>query len=250
MCRLCLSRRSLLLAAPAIPLAPARATMGGDAPIEPAMRLGTPPNGRIAVALTLDACPGGFDERLATALVESRIPATIFVTDLWMRRNTAGLAFFLQHSDLFCLQNHGALHIPPILGQGRIYGIPVAGDLGTVQREVMDGAAAISRAAGIAPRWYRGATGKYSPAALPAIRDLGFAIGGFSLNADMGASLPAQTVAERIGRAAHGDVIIGHINQPNRPSGQGLADGVRALQQRGAAFLRLDELGTAGLVAA
>jgi peptidoglycan/xylan/chitin deacetylase (PgdA/CDA1 family) len=214
------------------------------------MRVAEPPKDRIAVALTFDACPGAFDQRIAAALAQSRIPATIFVTGLWLRRNPVGLAFLLAHRDLFCIENHGENHIPPVLGQGRMYGIPVAGDLATVEQEVTGGAASIRAATSLAPRWYRGATARYSPAALPAIKQLGFGIAGFSLNADMGASLPAHSVADRMAKAAHGDVVIAHINQPNRPSGQGVVDGLAALQRRGVAFLRLDELGTAGLVPA
>src|SRR5271165_2433845 len=232
MCRLCLSRRSLLAAPAILPLAQAGAAPVVDAPIEPRMRLADPPADRLTVALTLDACPGDFDERIATALVESGIPATIFVTDLWLRRNPAGLAFLLAHRDLFGIENHGELHIPPVLGHRRIYGIPVAGDLATIRREVALGAAAISIATGVAPRWYRGATGRYSPSAMPEIQQLGFAIAGYSLNADAGASLPARSVAARIARATSGEVIVAHINQPYRPSGEGVVAGVRELQGR------------------
>jgi peptidoglycan/xylan/chitin deacetylase (PgdA/CDA1 family) len=207
------------------------------------MRLADPPPGGLAVALTLDACPGSFDQRIASALVESGIPATILVTDAWMTRNPAALAFLLAHPDLFGLENHGARHIPPILGGGTFFGIPVAGDLAAVQREVTEGASGILAATGIAPRWYRAAAGFYTPSVMPAIQQLGFGIAGYSLNADIGASLPAESVARRIANAASGDVIVAHINQPYRPSGLGVIAGVKMLQARGANFLRLDRLG-------
>lgn len=215
--------------------------------MEPRMRLADPPPDRLAVALTLDACPGDFDERIATALVESGIPATIFVTDLWLIRNPAGLAFLLAHRDLFGIENHGELHVPPILGHGRIYGIPVAGDLVTVRREVTLGAAAINIATGAAPRWYRAAAGYYSPSAMPAIQQLGFGIAGYSLNADAGASLPARSVAARIARATNGEIIVAHVNQPYRPSGPGVVAGVRELKRRGVSFRRLDQLTAADI---
>lgn len=239
MCRLCLSRRGFLAAPAVLPWA-------SDVPVEPHMRLATPAG--FTVALTLDACPGAFDQRIASALVESGIPATIFVTDLWMRRNPVGLAFFLAHRDVFSLQNHGARHIPPVLGRSVIYGIPVAGDMPTIQRDVVDGGMAISRAGGDVPTWYRASTGYYSRSAIPVIQQLGFGIAGFSLNADQGASLSAAGVASRIGRAVSGDVIIAHINQPDRPSGAGVVQGVRALQGRGARFVRLDQFTTADFV--
>jgi peptidoglycan/xylan/chitin deacetylase (PgdA/CDA1 family) len=206
------------------------------------MRLANPPPDGLATAVTLDACPGDFDDRIATALVESSIPATIFVTDLWLQRNPEGLEFLLAHRDLFAIENHGALHIPPVLGRGRIYGIPVAGDLVTVRREVTDGAAAVETVIGAAPRWYRAATGYYSPSVMPEIQQLGFGIAGYSLNADAGASLPARSVAGRIAKATNGEVIVAHINQPNRPSGLGVIAGIRELQRRGASFVRLDRL--------
>ncbi len=245
MCRVCLSRRSLLAVPAILPLTHAGAALTVDVPVEVRMRLADPPPDRLVVALTLDACPGEFDERIATALVESRIAATIFVTDLWLRRNPAGLAFLLAHRDLFGIENHGERHIPPVLGQRRIYGIPVAGDLATIQREVTLGAASINTATGASPFWFRGATGYYSPSALPEIRRLGFGIAGYSLNADAGASLPASSVAARIAKATSGEVIVAHINQPHRPSGPGVVAGVRELQRRGASFRRLDQIGTA-----
>jgi peptidoglycan/xylan/chitin deacetylase (PgdA/CDA1 family) len=207
------------------------------------MRLADPPPDRLVVALTLDACPGAFDGRIATALVESGIAATIFITDLWLRRNPAGLAYLLAHRDLFDIENHGELHIPPVIGDRRVYGIPVAGDLVTVRREVARGATAISIATGAPPRWYRGATGYYSPPAIPEIEQAGFSIAGYSLNADAGASLPARSVAARIANATNGEIIVAHINQPGRPSGPGVVAGVRDLQRRGASFRRLDQLG-------
>jgi peptidoglycan/xylan/chitin deacetylase (PgdA/CDA1 family) len=92
------------------------------------------------------------------------------------------------------------------------------------------------------PSWYRDATALYSPDALAQIREMGFRVGGFSLNSDFGASLPAEKVTERIVAAKDGDVIIGHINQPHRSSGAGLAAGVVALKAKGFSFVRLNDV--------
>jgi peptidoglycan/xylan/chitin deacetylase (PgdA/CDA1 family) len=238
MCRFCLSRRTLLAAAPTLPLLPVRP----ERPIEPLRRLANVPSDRLVVALTFDACPGAFDQRIADALVADGIPATIFVTKLWMQRNATGLAFLLAHPGLFALENHGELHIPPVLGRGTIFGIRVAGNLATIAHEVSAGAIAITAATGITPHWYRAATGYYTPSVIPYIEQLGFGIGGYSLNADAGASLPAHRVAQRIGAAANGDIIVAHINQPTRPSGEGIVAGVKELQRRGAMFVRFDKL--------
>lgn len=238
-----LGLRPLVLAATAmlgLETPSARAEGLGNALVEPRLRLAEPPADRLVVALTLDACPGAFDERLARALVENAIRATIFVTGVWMRRNPAGLAFLLANRELFAIENHGERHVPPVLGGRSVYGIAGAGDLAAVRAEVADGAGSVATATGAAPRWYRGATGLYSREAIPEIERLGFAIAGYSLNADMGASLPANRVAERVAGAASGEVIVGHINQPSRPSGLGIAEGVKTLRRRGAVFVHLD----------
>ena len=209
--------------------------------VEPSLRLRDPiSTGARRVALTLDACPGGFDSRIATFLADNGIPATIFLTAAWIDRNPAGLAFLLTHRDLFAFENHGARHLPAVLGTRRIYGLQVAGDLDAVRREVSDGATAIHGATGAQPRWYRGATGLYSPASIEAIQAQGYAIAGYSLNADMGASLPAASVAARIAKARDRDVIIGHLTQPNRPSGLGIVAGIRELLREGTVFAHLD----------
>jgi peptidoglycan/xylan/chitin deacetylase (PgdA/CDA1 family) len=211
-----------------------------DGLLEPKLTLKTPGDGRVTVALTLDACPGGFDEKLVAALIDWRVPATFFVTAAWMRSNPAGLSTLLAHPDLFALGNHGAHHVPAVLGDRHIFGIKVAGDLDRVREEVGRGEEAITAASGSKPVWYRGATALYSPAALPVIEGMGFSIAGYSLNADMGASLPAPSVAARMAKAKDGDVIIAHANQPYRPSGAGVIQGVRALLDRDVRFTRLE----------
>ena len=237
MCLLCLTptRRDFLGGAIALPLAlgPRRHGL-----LEPVLRLApTGPPGQLAV--TLDACPGNFDPRIATVLVAHKIPATIFITAVWMKWNPAGLAYFLAHPDIFALENHGARHLPAVLGTTPVYGLPVAGSLPAIRTEITEGAAAITAATGKNPAWYRGAAGLYSPEAIPFIEGLGVKIAGYSLNADQGASLPAASTAKRIEAARDGDVIEGHINQPKRPSGAGIAEGLVTLQSQGVKFVKL-----------
>ena len=208
--------------------------------VEPGLRVKGSGSGR-TVAVTLDACPGRFDPRIADVLVAKGIPATIFVTEIWMRWNPDGLAYFLARPDIFTLENHGARHLPPVLGDALVYGLAPAGTVEAIRAEVLDGAAAVAKATGRQPRWYRGAAGLYSPAAIPVIEALGFKVAGYSLNADEGASLPPRMVARRLAAAKDGDVTEGHINQPRRASGAGIAAGLVALQAAGVRFVGLDE---------
>ena len=242
MCGHCLSRRGLAGLALAALARPARAAP--DAPVEPRMRLADPPAGQRTIALTFDLCPGAFDMRIASVLIAQRIPATLFVTEVWMRRNPEPLKLLLAHPDLFWLQNHGQWHLPPILGDRTIFGLRVAGDMATINREVTEGARAIQAASGIAPRWYRAAAGFYTPSVIPRIEALGFAIGAYTYSADAGASLPAARVAARMAAARDGDVIVAHLNQPLRSSGAGVAEGLLLLQREDTVFVRLDQVKT------
>ena len=75
-----------------------------------------------------------------------------------------------------------------------------AGDLPAIRREIEGGAQAIRTATGTAPRWYRAATGFYTPSVIPEIEAMGFAIGGYSFSADLG-----RVAARGTGRRAHGE---------------------------------------------
>src|SRR5256885_4473058 len=143
------------------------------------------------VALTLDACGGGFDAEVVQFLIERRIPATIFATQKWLMRNPEGLRVLLEHRDLFAIEDHGANHVPALIGAGRkVYGIAAEPDLAHLRTEIETGANAIANATGVRPHWYRGAAAIYDEQALGAIAALGYRVAGFSVNADAGATLP------------------------------------------------------------
>ncbi|EJZ20673.1 polysaccharide deacetylase family protein, partial [Rhizobium sp. Pop5] len=140
----------------------------GPAPKAPAPKLVEPHlhiarssvAGHARIALTFDACMGQADDRILSTLVRERIPATIFVTARWLRRNPAAIAVFLQNPDLFELENHGENHIPAVDTPTLIYGIASAGSPQAVRQEVEGGAAAMAAAGIPAPHWFRGSTAK------------------------------------------------------------------------------------------
>lgn len=226
---------SVGLAAPADAIAQSKPIL-----LEPRLTLKPSEDGTRRVALTLDACPGGFDGKIAQALIEWHVPSTIFMTGAWIRSNPNAVRLIMQHPALFAIGNHGGHHIPAVLGAYSLFGLRVAGDLQAVRAEITNGEEAIRKATGEMPRWYRGATARYSPAVVPTIAELGFSIAGYSINGDEGASLPAGGVVSRFKRARDGDVIIAHINQPHRSSGAGVIAGVRALLEQNTQFVRLD----------
>ena len=109
--------------------------------IEPRLTIHPAARQQPHVALTLDACTGHADDRILSALVENRIPATVFVTARWLKRN--------------------------------------------------------------------------------------------------GAALSASGVEKRLARARDGDVIIAHVNHPEKPAGAGLVKGILSLKAKGYMFVKL-----------
>jgi peptidoglycan/xylan/chitin deacetylase (PgdA/CDA1 family) len=238
-----LSRRSFntsVLAAAAVD--PSCLAAGASDEVVPRMRLVVPARSRRTMALTLDACDGEADHRIIQVLFAMNVPATIFVSGLWLRSNPHVFGLLRGRPDLFSLQNHGERHIPPVLGPRTVYGLAVAGTMEAVEHEVKYGADALVAAGGERPTWYRGAAAVYSPQALSAIEGMGFQIGGFSLSADLGASLPAAAVARRMEAAANGEVLLAHVNHPGRSSGAGVVAGVEALRAAGVTFVKLGTL--------
>ena len=202
--------------------------------VEPELRVAPP-----GVAVTLDLCPGGFDQRVVAALVEAGIRATFFIAGDWLRQHGAEMAGLLARRDLFAFANHGQHHLLAAPGAGSLFGQRAVADIEGLRREVLDGAALLAAATGEMPRWYRGGTGFYSREALAFIPTLGCAVAGYSLNADAGASLPAASVAARVAGAKPGDVMVAHGNQPRRPAGAGLVAGLLALRRQGVPFVWL-----------
>lgn len=193
-------------------------------------------------ALTLDACDGGYDADLVAFLIEHRIPATVFVTGSWLERNPGAIRQLLAHADLFDIENHGASHVPAFVGKSRrVYGIAGATDLAEVKLDVVRGAAAIERATGASPRRYRGATSSYDGRVLDAIRQMGYEVTGFSVNADFGARLSRERIVGRLSAVRPGDIILAHVNRPRSATAEGLSAGLKMLQERGFRFVKLGD---------
>lgn len=139
-------------AAVMLALALTAGVMAADKPVEIHDRLAATSADDRRVALTLDACSGGYDADLIEILVRNRIPATIFATRRWLDANPLGRATLKAHLDLFDIEDHGENHVPAVIGAGRkVYGIPGEPDIVHLRREVQGGAAAVADLTGAPP---------------------------------------------------------------------------------------------------
>ena len=207
--------------------------------LEPSLRLAVKSAGAPEVALTFDACMGKVDHRILDMLVGEKIPATIFVTARWLKRNPDAFTTMKAYPELFEIEDHGANHVPAVEQAISIYGIKAAGSPEAVASEVAGGADAIVSAGGARPLWFRGATAKYSARSIAQIEAMGYRIAGYSVNGDGGSLLGDRITEKRIASARDGDVIIAHINQPEHKAGDGVVRGVLDLKKRGYKFVLL-----------
>jgi peptidoglycan/xylan/chitin deacetylase (PgdA/CDA1 family) len=214
--------------------------------VEPTLHIASGGEAGPLVALTFDACMGRTDMRILNTLIDNHLPATIFVTERWIRSNRGVFETMLKHSDLFEIEDHGARHVPAVDRPIRIYGIEAAGSAEAVRTEVAGGANAILEASGRHAGWFRGATAKYTPSAIAEIRGMGLEVAGYSLNGDGGATFSAHLAEKSVAAAKDGDVVIAHINQPGRSSGGGVAKGILDLKTKGYRFVKLADGGATG----
>ncbi len=242
--------KTLLTAAAFFVLAHAASVSAFKPAFEPAFevhqRIITAAKPAPAVALTLDACGGAYDANLINLIVANHVSATIFVTKKWLDRNPVGTAALLAHPELFELEDHGAEHIPAVIGAGRrVYGIAGQPDLAHLQHEVEAGATRIYEITHRKPRWYRGATAEYDRTAITEIERMGYRVAGFSVNADAGATLPRREIAARLRKVQQGDIVIAHMNKPAADTAEGFADALPLLLARGVHFVKLSEVDVA-----
>lgn len=226
-------------ATPAMAIAPVPARL--TTLISPTLHVHPGPPQSPHVALTLDACTGHVDERILSALIDNRIKATVFVTARWLKRNPQAVSDLLSYPELFQIENHGASHLAAIDRPALLFTVKAAGSPAVLRKEVLGGAAAVKAATGHESRWYRGATAEYTSSAIAEIKNMNIKLAGYSLSGDGGAGYSTRRAAVAMASAKNGDVIIAHLNQPTKPAGAGVVEGLLALQTKGYVFVLLDE---------
>ena len=210
---------------------------------QPAKADESPP--RPILALTLDACGGrkgtSYDSGLIAFLRENNIPATIFVTSIWVRNNPDILRE-LAADPLFEIAAHGLRHKPCSVNGNSVYGIKGTASFDELVREVEGNARDIFEATGKRPRWFRSGTAYYDDVAVQVIRDLGLGIAGYSITGDEGATLSAPKVRARTVAAKDGDILLYHLNHPQSGTREGLKQALPLLLEKGCRFVRLSDL--------
>ena len=197
------------------------------------------------LALTLDACGGptgsGVDTALLDFLTRENIPATLFVSGRWAQQHQK-LLKELSENPLFSIQNHGDAHQPLSVTARAAYGIPGTGGVESAMEEILAGERAIQEITGTQTRFFRSGTAHYDDVSVRLLRELGYRTAGFSVNGDGGATFSAAQVKAALLASRPGDIILCHMNRPDKPTGKGLQEVLPELIAQGYEFVRLEDV--------
>ncbi len=182
--------------------------------------------------LTLDACISGYDSIFAKYLINNNIKTTLFVTARWINNNRQAMQRLCHHLDIFDVENHGTLHRPASIQGCTHYGIHGTENMSELVAEVEIGADMIERFTGRRPQFFRSGTAFADNVSVAAIGDMGYRFIGFSTSADEGATLPHNTVKQRILSAQHGDILLMHLNAPNSESHLGFMMALEEMKRK------------------
>jgi len=204
------------------------------------------PPGDKKIALTLDACGSkndGYDRALIEFLSAEKIPASLFINARWIDKNPQ-LFMALSANPLFDIQNHGLHHLPASVNGRSAYGLKGTATIGELVEEVETGRAKIAGLAGVEPTYYRSGTAYYDEVAVKVIHRLGQKIAGFSVLGDAGTTYTAEQIEQTLALVQANDIIIAHMNHPERQTAEGLIPALRRLQAEGYSFVTLRDAPT------
>jgi peptidoglycan/xylan/chitin deacetylase (PgdA/CDA1 family) len=196
------------------------------------------------LALTFDACGGrhsGYNAPLIDYLRREQIPATLFVTGIWIEKNKETFAA-LAKDPLFEIENHGLMHRLCSTEGKTKYGVHGTRDLGDVVDEMELGARKITELTGRRPLFFRSATAYTDELSLKVAERLGMEVVSYDILSGDAMKSSGKTMARNIlNGARHGAVVIMHFNHPEWQDLQALERSVPELRKRGYNFIKLED---------
>ncbi|WP_161539660.1 polysaccharide deacetylase family protein [Paramagnetospirillum kuznetsovii] len=208
-------------------------------PVQADVVTGLPGPGRDkVVALTFDGCEGRgapalLDQSIVTVLEAERVPATLFVTGLFARRNAEGLKR-LAASQGVEVENHSFDHPQHM---ERLDGP-------AIRKQIEDADRLIEEVTGRKPRFFRFPAGNYDPASLAAVEGTGKTVvhWSFASGDPVRGLTPAHLRDYVLSKIRPGAILIFHINGRAPATAEALPGILAELRKRGYRFARLDEV--------
>lgn len=196
------------------------------------------------IALTFDACGGrhsGYNAKLIEYLRREKIPATLFVTGIWIDKNMETFKE-LAKDPLFEIENHGLLHRTCSVTGETMYGVVPTRNVGDVIDEMELNARKIEGFTGRRPVFFRSATAYTDEACAKVAQRLCMEVVSYDVLSGDAMRSSARAMARNIVKGArHGAVVIMHFNHPEWREVEALEAAVPALRAKGYTFGKLED---------
>jgi peptidoglycan/xylan/chitin deacetylase (PgdA/CDA1 family) len=186
------------------------------------------------IALTFDACSTTevqkYDARVVHALVEHKVPATIFIGGSWARDEAEALKA-LAKNPLFELGNHTYSH-PHLTWKTD----------DRIREELVRTQEEISSLTGVKPKLFRPPFGEYDDRVVKIAKAVGLRTVEYDLpSGDPGA--PKDKLVEWVVQQAKpGSIVVMHLNHVKFHTADALPEIIAGLRQRGFTFVKVSEL--------
>ena len=203
-----------------------------------------PDAGRKVLAFTFDACGGrhsGYNARLIEYLRQEKIPATLFVTGLWIDKNMETFKN-LSKDPLFEIENHGLLHRTCSITGETMYGVIPTRNIGDVIDEMELNARKIAGLTGRRPVFFRSATAYTDEASARVAGALGMKVVSYDILSGDAMRSSIKVMARNILKGAKpGAVVIMHFNHPAWHEVEALQAAIPALRAKGYTFGKMED---------
>jgi peptidoglycan/xylan/chitin deacetylase (PgdA/CDA1 family) len=196
------------------------------------------------IAFTFDGCgnkSNKYNKKLVDYLRQEKIPATLFVTGVWIDDNYETF-LDLSRDTLFEIENHGFNHQPCSVDGESKYGIRGTPDVPDAFDEIEANERKIQNITGRRPVFYRSATAFTDEACAKIAKLLGVTIVSFDvLSGDAVPFTSPDKIADNvIKQATPGAIVIMHFNHPEWYSAEALQCIIPVLRAQGYTFVRLN----------
>jgi peptidoglycan/xylan/chitin deacetylase (PgdA/CDA1 family) len=188
------------------------------------------------VALTFDACPTGrpdeYDKGVIDVLVREQVPATLFLSGRWVKKNRT-IAAELAARPQFEIAAHSYFH--PHLTKK---------DDDRVLREMQRTQEMVRKATGRTPRYFRPPYGEVDERIARIAAKAGLVTIQYDIaSGDPDPSLPAERISRAVVREARGgSIVVFHMNGNGKHTAELLPAVIDGLRQRGFTLVTVGEL--------
>lgn len=197
------------------------------------------------IAFTFDACGGfgsGYNAALIDYLKKENIPATLFITGIWIDANKTAFAKLAADS-LFEIENHGLYHRLCSSNGATAYGILGTKNVSEVIDEMELNARKIESLTGRRPKFFRSATAYTDETCTKIAVQLDMQIVNYDiLPGDAVPDTPAKVLSDNIlQNVKSGDIVLMHFNHPKWQEKQAMEIVVPKLREMGYMFVLLKD---------